>query len=589
MATAVDTDVLIIGAGSSGLGLAIQLKRKLGHDNFRIIEKSSGVGGTWLANTYPGCGCDVKSHFYSYSFALNPDWTRVYSMQPEIQAYFESLTRQYDLYPKISFNSAVETAVWQPNAQRWLVIIKDLERKTTYTLTARAVVASVGLLSIPKPCTIPGAESFDGKIFHSGNWDASFNWTDKKVVVVGNGCSATQFVPIMTRTGPENHPTSGPVRQLVQFSRQPHYLAERENPSYSKMFKRIMRYVPLAMRLYRFTIYASMEADFAGFHIKNGQKIRDGLARENEEYVHKMAPKKYWDYLIPPYQIGCKRKVLDTDYLACLWRENMELIPDDGIAHIEPNGVRTRNGRLVEADAIVLATGYELHQFLFPMKIVGDSGIDLEQHWKIHSQGAPAAYLGTVTSGFPNFFTLMGPNTVTGHASVVYTSECQILMTLGLLAPILSHSPSIPLLSSPQKPTAVSVTPAAAARDFELTHSRLKNYVWSTGCTSWALDPGSGLNIAMYHHYQWHYWLRCLFLKRSHFKYQFPTKTGWASRFIVVGFGWVYLRRAVSAALLVVLTAWGVRIGSEGRRDALERAVGLIRAVVGRAKGLVGK
>ncbi|KAF2155949.1 FAD/NAD(P)-binding domain-containing protein [Myriangium duriaei CBS 260.36] len=566
---AVDTDVLIIGAGPSGLGLAIQLRRKLGVDNIRIIEKSDGVGGTWRANTYPGCGCDVMSHFYSFSFALKSDWTRMYSMQPEIQSYFEALAREFQLYPKISFGTSVESAVWQSSEQRWLVSVTNHSQKTKYTITARALVSSVGSLSVPKPCSIPGADSFEGKIFHSAQWDNSLNWTDKAVVVVGNGCSATQFVPVMTRS----------VRQIVQFSRQAHYLAERDNQYYSDTFKRVMRYIPLAMRLYRFSIYASMESDFAGFHITGGQRIRDDLARDNEAYVKKTAPSKYWDFLIPRHQIGCKRKVLDTDYLACLWRDNMELVPDDPIAHIESTGVRTRSGRLVLADAIVLATGFETHRLLFPMKIVGEAGLDLEQHWKVHSAGSPAAYLGTVTPGFPNFFTLMGPNTLTGHSSVIFTSECQILLTLGLLRPILSRSL---LLASP---VAVSVTPAAGARDVELTRRRLKDYVWSAGCTSWALDPESGTNIAMYHHYQWHYYLRCLFLKRGDFEYRYAG--GMAGK-MVVGFGWVYLERAVLAALMLGGAVWGARTRPDVVREGWEWVLTVLRSVKGSVVGVLG-
>lgn len=322
----------------------------------------------------------VPSHFYSFSFALNPDWSKLFSMQPEIKSYFQSLATRFDILPNITFNAAVESAVWDQAGLYWRVNAVDQTNKSTYQLTARAVVCAVGSLSIPKSCTIPGAESFSGKLFHSAKWDKSFDWTDRNVVAVGNGCSATQFVPVMTGAVEDETFASGPARQVVQFSRQAHYIIPRTQISYTPSFKWVMRNVPLAMRLYRGLIYVLLEKDFAGFHATRGQKIRDQLAQDNNDYVKSKAPEKYWDYLIPKHQVLCKRKVLDTDYLDCLSRPNMELVPDDPIQHIEPEGIRTKSGRLVPADAIVLATGFEFHRLYFPMRIVGSDGLDLEEH-----------------------------------------------------------------------------------------------------------------------------------------------------------------------------------------------------------------
>ena len=253
-------------------------------------------------------------------------------------------------------------------------------------------------------------------------------------------------------------------------------------------------------------------------------------------------------------------------YLACLNSDNMELISNDPTESIEPEGVRTRSGRLVKADAIVLATGFELHRYLYPMKIVGEGGLELHEHvspfcssscnsladhvqYAKNCGGAPGAYIGTLTANFPNFFMMMGPNTVTGHTSVIFSSACQILLTLGLLKPILKPG----LFQSPA--TVVEVKPEAAARDIANTRETLKEFVWSAGCTSWALDPGTNTNIAMYHNYQWHFWLRCLFLRSNDFTYRIPGK---GRRSLAVGYGWQYLRRA---ALLAALLAVAVRTG----------------------------
>jgi cation diffusion facilitator CzcD-associated flavoprotein CzcO len=180
-----DTEVLIIGAGMSGLGLAVQIIRQYGIRNFELVEKSEDVGGTWLANTYPGCGCDVASHFYSYSFALNPDWSRKYSMRAEIQAYFRGVAEQYRVVERVRFHSIVERAEWDEEAKMWVVTVLDLESKERVVRKAKVLVSGVGSLSVPKQCDLPGVETFKGKMFHSAQWDHKFDWGNKEVVVLG--------------------------------------------------------------------------------------------------------------------------------------------------------------------------------------------------------------------------------------------------------------------------------------------------------------------------------------------------------------------------------------------------------------------
>lgn len=291
----------------------------------------------------------------------------------------------------------METARWNEPEQLWEVTVKNEQTKQTSLRRCRVLVSAVGSLSIPKNCETPGAKSFKGPLFHSAQWDHTFDWTDKDVVVLGNGCSATQFVPVMANK----------AHSLTQFARQPHFLAERPNPIYSSTFKAIMRYVPLAMRLYRLKLYADMEKDFAGFDIDTGAGVRQTLKEENRKYVQRMAPEKYWDALIPKHEIGCKRKVMDTDYLACLYRDNVELVHDDPVDSIVEDGVRTRSGRTVKADAIILATGFEVFRMLFPMQIFGEDGISLNDYWDSNHDGAAQAYLGTAVPGFKNFFTMV--------------------------------------------------------------------------------------------------------------------------------------------------------------------------------------
>jgi len=537
----------------SGLGLAVQLIRQYGHRNFQIVEKVEDVGGTWLVNTYPGCGCDVASHFYSYSFELNPDWSQKFSMQSEIQEYFRGVAEKYRIVPHIKFSSTVETARWHDDGQYWEVLIKDRKTKQTYTQRARVVVSAVGNLSVPRDCEIPGADSYKGHLFHSALWDHSLDWENKDVVVLGNGCSATQFVPVMAEKS----------RRLTQFARQAQFLSERPNPIYSSAFKAFMRYMPFAMRLYRLKLYSDMEKDFAGFDVETGRSIRDGLAADNAAYVKRMAPERYWDALIPKHEIGCKRKVMDTGYLECLHRDNVELIADDGVQKITETGVSTKSGREISADAIVLATGFQVFKMLFPMQIYGQNGISLNEHWDTNHKGAAQAYLGTCIPNFPNFFTLMGPNTVTGHLSVIYTVECQINFVLRLLDPIIrsqqaSRSLVPSLLSSPK--TTVDVKSEAAIRDSNWMQAKLKKLVWSSGCTSWALDPETGLNIAMYPEYQFWFWFRSVFIPGKDFQY-FDAKTGKAKS-LTVG-AWKTMQRTVTIAAVCAALGVGV-FGMQG-------------------------
>ncbi|XP_014552507.1 hypothetical protein COCVIDRAFT_19417 [Bipolaris victoriae FI3] len=557
---AVDTDVLIIGAGMSGLGLAVQLIRMYDLRSFEIVEKSGDVGGTWNVNTYPGCGCDVASHFYSYSFALNPDWSRKYSHQGEIQAYFRGVAEQYRVLEHIRFHSTVEKAVWNEEDKIWEVEVLDLETKEKSVRKAKILVSGVGALSVPKECDIPGAETYKGRLFHSARWDHEFDWGGKDVVVLGNGCSATQFVPILS-----NPPNA--TRTLTQFSRRAQFLSQRENPVYSSTFKAIMRHVPLAMRLYRLKFYVDMERDYRGFSIDSGRAIRQALASENEAYVKSVAPPRYWDALIPNTEVGCKRKVLDTDYLKTLWRENVELVFDDAVERITETGVVTRGGREVRADAIVLATGFETVQMLVPMEIVGRNGVELREYWDKTFRGVAQAYFGTVVPHFPNFFILMGPNTVTGHLSVIYSTECQINFMLRLLDPIIKSLPwyqSQSLLPSffTAAPATVEVKSEAAAADSQWTQAEAKKLVWSTGCVNWAVDRKTGLNHMMYPDWQFMFWLRSIFWKKTDFVY-LDEKTGKEVH--------PHARKTVLRLITIAAFASGTFLGRHWIRDLLLR------------------
>lgn len=447
----------------------------------------------------------MPSHFYSFSFALNPNWSQAFALQPEIHQYFVNLAQQYRIHPHTRLNTAVERAIWDASTGTRLVTVRNQHTKETSALRCKILISAVGSLSVPKDCDIPGASSFTGPLFHSARWDHSFDYTNKDIVVIGNGCSATQFVPILANT----------AHHVTQFSRQPHWLAPRPNPVYSTSFKVLMRYLPLAMRLYRWSLFLAKEAEFATFATHSGAPARDKAAAEQAAYIRAHAPAKYADALVPTTVLGCKRKVMDTSYLACLHAPNVSLQHADPVARITPDGVETRSGASIRADAIVLANGFKTQQPLFPMEVRGEGGVSLEEHWREANDGSPCAYLGTMVSGFPNFFVLMGPNTVTGHLSVLFTTECQINYVNRLIAPILGalrpgRFRAREVLGLGPAADVVAVREEAERREVEWVGEKTKGLVWATGCSSWGIDERTGKNTMLYPDWQVKFWLRSL-------------------------------------------------------------------------------
>ncbi|KAI1758006.1 putative monooxygenase [Xylaria castorea] len=539
-----DTEIIIIGAGMSGLGLAVQLVRQYGHRNFELIERETHIGGTWWVNTYPGCGVDVTAHHYQYSFCLNPNWSLKYPLQPEIHEYYQNVADKYDIEKHTRFESVVTSATWDESSGTWLVFVKNLKTSETYRRRCKILISAIGLLSQPNECDIPGASSFQGRIFHTAEWDHSFNWKDKDMVVVGNGCSATQVVPVVSQA-------DGAVKKVTQFARQAQWIFERPNPEYSSLFKWSMKWVPFAMRGYRLMQMSFSEWDFKSFPIEDGAPIRKMYAAYQGGYMKRTSPAKYHDFLLPKTEVGCKRRVMDTDYLECLHRDNVELVYKDPIEEIVENGVRTKSGRIVKADAIVLANGFQVQKPLLTLNLRGEGGLTVTEHWDKVSEGSASAYFGTCLSGFPNFFVIMGPNTASGHASVAYTTECQIGFTLRVIKPILNALKAqrsiLPVIG--RKTDIVKVKPDAEQADIDMIQDRLKGLIWSSGCTSWAIDAQNGRNTTMYPDFQYKYWLRSVFISWRDFEFSTskPTATALAMKSPGVG-SWLTVSTGIAVA-----------------------------------------
>ncbi|KNG83939.1 putative dimethylaniline monooxygenase [Aspergillus nomiae NRRL 13137] len=461
-------EVIIIGAGISGLGMAIQLKRLLGHDNFTIYEKSDNIGGTWWHNRYPGCACDIPSHFYSYSFALKHDWTTMFPGRDELHQYFFSVAEKYDILPHCRFNAMCVSLAWDNPRSLWTCTFQDTISGEIFKKEAPVVVSAIGTLGRPYIPNINGSESFQGEVFHSARWNDSFNPAGKKIVVLGNGASATQFVPELVKD-------VGPKGTVTQFVRSAHWWTKRGNPQYSEGFKLVLKHVPFAAKVYRIILAWQLERVFSSFYMNsNGAAMRQKIRDATYSFIESDAPPQYHEILKPKYEPGCKRRVNTASYMACLHSPQM-LLTDNSVVKVGPDYVETKSGVRHVADAIIYATGFQTQKWLFPMQINGINGKDLHQVWD--AAGGAEAYKGTVVSGFPNFFILYGPN-----AATVLKGKADSIM----------------------------VRSEAQQRDLSWVHDKLSHLVFNSGCQSWWMDPVTRKNTFIYPDPMYKYWLRTI-------------------------------------------------------------------------------
>jgi cation diffusion facilitator CzcD-associated flavoprotein CzcO len=470
----VDTSVVIVGAGFSGIGMAIKLKQA-GVDDFVVLEKASRVGGTWRDNQYPGCACDVPSFMYSFSYALNPDWTRMFATQPEIWAYLERCIERYDLARHIRFGTEFGGAEFDDATATWRVLLKDGQ------LTSRALVLGTGPLHIPRYPEIPGAETFTGATFHSATWDHSLDLAGKRVAVIGTGASAIQFVP---QIAPR-------VAALELFQRTPPWVLPKPDREISARERDLFRRHPGRQRARRWLVYWGLEARLLGFTAnRGGLNLAERMARRH--IAKGVADPEVRRKVTPDYAVGCKRVLISDDYYPALNRDNVHL-RTEAITRIEPTGVRTADGRLHEVDVIVYGTGFHVTDAFDDTHLVGRDGLKLQDAW----HDGVEAYLGTAISGFPNAFVLLGPNSALGHNSVVFMAEQQIKWIVRALR-----------LLARRQASSIEVLPGVQRRYNEQLQRDLSGSVWNAGgCTSWYLDR-HGVNRTLWPTFTWRYWLR---------------------------------------------------------------------------------
>ncbi len=467
-------EVLIVGAGFGGILAGIKLK-EAGIENFLILEKDAGVGGTWWANTYPGCACDVQSHLYSFSFEPNPDWSHMFGRQEEIREYLEHCVEKYGLTPHVRLSTEVASAEWQEAENRWHVRTCDGR-----VCTAPILISAVGGLSRPVYPDIAGLEQFRGKVIHSARWDSEIELAGRRVAVIGTGASAIQIVP-------EIAPQAG---QLFLFQRTPPWVIPRPDRKISRAERWLYRRIPVAQRFMRWLLYWRLEARATAFVLfPRMTRFVEWLGRWN---ISRGIPDPGLRLkVVPSFPAGCKRVLLSDDYYPALTRENVHLVTRK-IREITSDGIVTSDGVETPVDVLVLCTGFQATRPLPKGLIKGRQGLDLTQRW----WDGMEAYKGMSVSGFPNLFILNGPNTGLGHNSVVFMLEAAVGYIMDALKTM--EREGVPVLE--------------VRRGVELAYNRkiqkrLSRTVWASGCRSWYLDE-NGKNTTLWPGFTVEYWWR---------------------------------------------------------------------------------
>jgi len=394
-----DVRVVIIGAGVGGIATAVKLKRA-GFEDFTVLEQLDGPGGTWWANTYPGCEVDVHSHFYSFSFRSN-DWTRTHATQPELLRYVQDTIDHFGIRDRFRFGTRVASVTWDDERHRYTVTLASGEE-----LTAEIVVSAVGLLSNPRYPDWPGLETFAGPRFHTSRWEHEHDLRGRRIAFVGTGSTGAQVVPELAAV----------AGHLDVYQREPGWVLPKNERVYGPLERRLYTSVPPWRSALRYRQYRRAGKLLTALDSSTAKHKR--LHREALEYLDTAIhdPQLRRD-LTPGYVFGCKRIVLSSTYYPALNRDNVTLIPH-AVQRVTPTGVVAADGVQREADVLIMGTGFQAQNFLATLEVRGTAGRLLSDVWG----DEPRALAGSMVPGFPNFFILYGPNT-NGGGSLIYQLE----------------------------------------------------------------------------------------------------------------------------------------------------------------------
>jgi cation diffusion facilitator CzcD-associated flavoprotein CzcO len=450
-----EVEVAVVGAGFGGLGAAIELDRA-GFRDLVVLERAPEIGGTWYANSYPGCQCDVPSNLYSYSFARKADWSRSYPEQPEILAYLKDCAERFGLRERIHLDTEMREAAWDENAGRWRVTTSRGE------LAARHLVTAPGLLSEPRTPEMPGLEDFAGDTIHTARWADAPDLRCRRVAVIGTGATAIQLVPHLQ---PD-------AERVVVFQRTPPWVLPLLDRPVGRRLQRLYARAPAAQDAARGGVWALRETLVLPFAVATwlSPLVRLVAAFQRRRQIADPALRRA---VTPDYVPGCKRMLLTNNWYPALTEPNVDLVTA-GIRGVTRDGIEDEDGTTWPVDAIVFATGFSPTDPPIARQLRGPGGRTLREAW----DGSPGAYLGTTVAGFPNLFLIYGPNTNLGHSSIVYMLESQFRYLVAALRAARTRG----------------ADRVEVRRDVQDAYNadlqrRLKTTVWNAGrCASWYLD-----------------------------------------------------------------------------------------------------
>jgi cation diffusion facilitator CzcD-associated flavoprotein CzcO len=436
--------VAVVGAGFSGIGITSQLLQA-GIADVTVFERSDDVGGVWRDNHYPGAACDVPSHLYSFSFAPEGRWSKRFAEQPEILDYLRRVAAELGVLPHVRFGTEVRRCEWDDERRVW-VLDESFE--------CDVLITACGQLSRPSVPDLPGR--FDGPVFHSAQWRHDVDLTGKRVLVVGTGASAIQFVPELVKT----------AAHVTVLQRTAPWVLKKPDRAYGPRAKRLLQEHPSVLKADRLRTFVTNELRSLGFNTE--PRLMKGHESRARRHIARSLPADKREVAVPDYPIGCKRILQSNDWYPALAQPHVDVVTSS-VKQLLPSGALLESGSTVEVDAIVLGTGFTATDLLVPMELVA-RGRSLQETW---ADGAEA-YLGSVVAGFPNLFLLYGPNTNLGHNSIILMLESQIRWIVQAVQRV-------------QPGLSVEVRPQVQRRYNTWLQKRLAGTVFATGCDSWYL------------------------------------------------------------------------------------------------------
>ena len=455
-----DPRIVIVGAGMAGIAAAHTFQQA-GFTNFTILEKGSDVGGVWHWNRYPGLRCDIQSFMYQFAFAPKPGWKHIWAHGEEIQQYHHDLIDGLRLASHLRLRCEVTSAVFADS--RWRISTTDGDE-----IDADFLVAATGVLHHPFIPDIPGLDSFAGPVVHTARW-TGVNTAGKRVAVVGTGSTGVQvFSALQPTTAHITHFVRTPqwVMWMPMGLRQPRVVGRllRALPWLGQIVDRVQRLgsdlgVDLVTRP---TWRRRLAQGYARLCLRV-------LVRDNELRAR----------LTPDYQPFCKRQVMSGNYYHAISKPNASLVTE-AIVEVTPTGIRTADGVQHDLDAIVLATGFQAHNYMRPMDLRGRDGLTIDDAW---AKG-PRAWAMTAIPGFPNLFTVLGPNSPTGSMSLQHVAE----LTARYITEWLRRFRDGEI-------TTVEVTEEATSRFADDVAEAMGPTVWNTGCNSWYFADDNHIDL----------------------------------------------------------------------------------------------